>query len=107
QLAEAFCLDVSTVNRQTAAVLQAGLAERVPDPDGGLARKLTITAEGSCRVAEDRDFVLGHLRDLMADWSPQELRTFAAMLERLNIGIEARQNQRSWPRAAAARLSGR
>ncbi|WP_018640113.1 MarR family winged helix-turn-helix transcriptional regulator [Parafrankia elaeagni] len=100
QLAEAFSLDVSTVNRQTAAMLQAGLAERIPDPDGGLARKLAITPEGTRRVAEYREIVLSHLGDLVGDWSPAEVRTFADMVERLNAGIETRHGQRVWPRPA-------
>lgn len=49
ELAEAFGLDTSTVNRQTAALLRCGLAERVADPGGGMARKLRITAEGARR----------------------------------------------------------
>ncbi|RBL85831.1 MarR family transcriptional regulator, partial [Streptomyces cavourensis] len=39
QLSEAFGLDASTLNRQTAAMLRAGVVERIPDPDGGIARK--------------------------------------------------------------------
>ncbi|ABW13588.1 transcriptional regulator, MarR family [Parafrankia sp. EAN1pec] len=101
QLAEAFSLDVSTVNRQTAAVLQAGLAERIPDPDGGLARKLSITPEGARRVADDRAFVIGELSGLVSTWSEDELRLFASMLERLNTSIETKDGQRPWPRSAS------
>ncbi|MEU3506033.1 MarR family transcriptional regulator, partial [Streptomyces hundungensis] len=55
QLADAFGLDTSTVNRQTAALLRCGLAERVMDPDGGMARKLRITDEGGRRLRADRE----------------------------------------------------
>ncbi|MCP9948511.1 MarR family winged helix-turn-helix transcriptional regulator [Actinomadura madurae] len=47
QLSEAFDLDPSTLNRQTSAMLRAGLVERIPDPEGGIARKFRITSEGS------------------------------------------------------------
>lgn len=99
QLAEAFSLDVSTVNRQTGAVLQAGLAERIPDPDGGLARKLSITAEGARRVADDREFVIEALGGLVGTWPEDEVRIFAGMLERLNASIEAKDGQLPWPRS--------
>lgn len=34
QLSEAFGLDTSTLNRQTAAMLRNGVVERMPDPEG-------------------------------------------------------------------------
>lgn len=34
QLSDAFGLDTSTLNRQTAAMLRAGVVERIPDPEG-------------------------------------------------------------------------
>lgn len=47
QLGDAFGLDASTLNRQTAAMQRAGVVERIADPDGGIARKFAITEEGS------------------------------------------------------------
>ena len=47
ELSDAFGLDASTLNRQTAAAMRAGLVERIPDPDGGMARKFRITDEGA------------------------------------------------------------
>lgn len=35
ELSAAFALDRSTLHRQTAALSKCGLAERIPDPDGG------------------------------------------------------------------------
>lgn len=49
QLSDAFGLDASTLNRQTAAMLRGNLVERIADPDGGIARKFRITAEGERR----------------------------------------------------------
>ncbi|MFE4874828.1 MarR family winged helix-turn-helix transcriptional regulator [Streptomyces sp. NPDC056682] len=101
QLAEAFGLDTSTVNRQTAALLRCGLAERVADPDGGMARKLRITAEGGRRLAGDREVNRSCLAQVVADWSPEEVRQLEDALVRLNRSAEALEG-RYWPRTEEA-----
>jgi DNA-binding MarR family transcriptional regulator len=97
QLSEAFGLDVSTLNRQTAAMLKSGLVERIPDPDGGLARKIRITEEGATRLSEERAANIVGLGQVMADWSPADIEAFAGYLQRLNTDIE-RLDGRPWPR---------
>lgn len=97
QLAEAFGLDTSTVNRQTAALLRCGLAERVPDPDGGMARKLRITADGGRRLAADREVNRSCLARVVADWSPEDVRELEDVLVRLNRSAETLEG-RPWPR---------
>ncbi|EIV95303.1 MarR family winged helix-turn-helix transcriptional regulator [Frankia sp. QA3] len=97
QLADAFSLDVSTVNRQAAAMLQADLVERIPDPDGGLARKLAVTPRGLERLHADREIVLGTLGRLFEDWTLEDMRRLAEMLGRFNITCE-RENGNPWPR---------
>ncbi len=97
QLAEAFSLDVSTVNRQTAAMVQAGLVDRIPDPDGGIARKLAITPEGGQRLHADRDFVLGALAKILTEWPGGDLRLLADVLSRFNLTCE-REYDYVWPR---------
>ncbi|WP_459545017.1 MarR family winged helix-turn-helix transcriptional regulator [Nocardia sp. X0981] len=97
ELSEAFGLDNSTVHRQTAAMLKGGLVERIPDPDGGVARKFRITEEGERRVRADRDYNINALDRLLRDWSEEDVRTFASYLARFNTEIEARE-ARPWPR---------
>ena len=97
ELSEAFGLDASTLNRQTAAAMRAGLLERIPDPDGGLARKFTITEPGAAALDAQRDQVLSSLDTLMAEWTDEEIATFAAFLKRFNMDIE-RHTGRVWPR---------
>ena len=46
QLAEAFRLDQSTVNRQVNALQKAGHVERIADPDGGTALLIRPTTAG-------------------------------------------------------------
>ncbi|MYW68711.1 MarR family transcriptional regulator [Streptomyces sp. SID8379] len=97
QLSDATGLDASTLNRQTAAMKRAGLVERIPDPDGGIARKFRITQEGEKSLDDDRARYLGILEGLLDDWSTDEVADFAASLRRLNHAIE-RLDGRPWPR---------
>lgn len=97
QLRDAFGLDTSTLNRQTAAMLRAGVVERIPDPEGGIARKFAITAEGERRLARDRAENVDGLDQLLADWTPEEVAGLAKSLGRLNRDIE-RLDGRPWPR---------
>ncbi|MFG1706248.1 MarR family winged helix-turn-helix transcriptional regulator [Nonomuraea sp. M3C6] len=88
QLAQAFNLDTSTVNRQTAVLLRGGLAERIPDPEGGMARKLRITEEGMRQVTQERDWRLNGLATVLKGWTPEELASFAEGLAHFNASIE-------------------
>ncbi|WP_404820776.1 MarR family winged helix-turn-helix transcriptional regulator [Streptomyces malaysiensis] len=97
QLADAFQLDVSTVNRQTGALLRAGLVERIPDPDGGLARKLRITSQGVDRMAAERTCRQTGLSRLLESWTPEDVIRFEDILTRFNREVE-RQEGRAWPR---------
>ncbi|MBL1291520.1 MarR family winged helix-turn-helix transcriptional regulator [Streptomyces sp. NPDC057067] len=97
QLSEAFGLDASTLNRQTAAMLRAGLVERIPDPDGGIARKFRITGAGERGLDAEREANISGLERVMAEWSPDEVADFAAYLKRFNSDIE-HLDGRPWPR---------
>lgn len=93
QLADAFGLDTSTVNRQTAAMLRSGLVERIPDPDGGLARKFRITPEGLARLRRHRAWLTQGLERVLASWSDADIRSLADHLARLNESIERVQQE--------------
>lgn len=97
QLADAFQLDVSTVNRQTGTLLRGGLVERIPDPDGGLARKLRVTTLGTERLTAERDCRRTSLSRLLEDWTPEDLSRFGEALTRFNREVEAHDG-RPWPR---------
>ncbi|MFA1540272.1 MarR family winged helix-turn-helix transcriptional regulator [Actinomadura monticuli] len=99
ELSDAFGLDASTLNRQTAAAMRAGLLERIPDPAGGIARKFRITGEGSRLLDEEREFLTSGLDRVMADWPDEDIAAFAAYLRRFNTDIE-RLSGRPWPRPA-------
>jgi len=89
--------DVSTLNRQTAALLRTDLAERIPDPAGGMARKFRISPEGARRLAAEQANNLRATKLLLDDWTDDEIESFATALERYNAAIEERSG-RHWPR---------
>lgn len=100
QLSDAFGLDASTLNRQTAALLSAQLLERIPDPDGGMARKFRTTAEGARRLEAERTSNVNGLERVLADWKPEEVAEFSRWLTRFNSDIERLQGT-PWPRPEA------
>ncbi|MFF2850887.1 MarR family winged helix-turn-helix transcriptional regulator [Streptomyces sp. NPDC058001] len=97
ELSEAFNLDASTLNRQTAAAMRAGLVERIPDPEGGMARKFRITDEGARILDVEREHMVDSLNRVMADWADEDIAAFASYLRRFNMDIE-RLAGRPWPR---------
>ncbi|ALJ18501.1 MarR family winged helix-turn-helix transcriptional regulator [Microbacterium sp. No. 7] len=97
ELAAALGLDASTLNRQTSSLCRTGLAERIPDPDGGIARKFRITAEGTRRLRQEREANRRILGRLLNEWDADDLAALAELLERLNTEIEAHSG-RPWPR---------
>ncbi|MEV8314357.1 MarR family transcriptional regulator [Streptomyces sp. NPDC059900] len=97
QLTEAFGLDASTLNRQTAAMMRSGLVERIPDPDGGMARKFRISAEGARLLDADRSEYVQGLEKVMDTWSAEDVATFAGFLQRFNSDIETLEGH-PWPR---------
>ena len=97
ELSDAFGLDASTLNRQTAAALREGFVERIPDPDGGTARKFRITDDGTRVLDQEREGIVSSLERVVADWPEEDIAAFAAYLKRFNTDIE-RLGGRVWPR---------
>ncbi|MGW0174984.1 MarR family winged helix-turn-helix transcriptional regulator [Rhodococcus sp. NPDC003322] len=97
ELSEAFGLDTSTLSRQTTAMLNSGLVQRIPDPDGGMARKFLITDEGRIRLEEERAGKAGGVASMLESWDDDDRTTFANLLERFNLEIE-QHTGREWPR---------
>ncbi|WP_040779405.1 MarR family winged helix-turn-helix transcriptional regulator [Nocardia pneumoniae] len=97
ELSDAFGLDTSTLHRQTTAMRGAGLIERIPDPDGGMARKFRLTAEGERLLEAERAYKIRGLETVLKDWSAADVAAFAEFLKRFNTDIE-RIDKRPWPR---------
>ncbi|MBM4726288.1 MarR family transcriptional regulator [Rhodococcus hoagii] len=97
QLSDALALDTSTLHRQTTAMLNAGLVDRIPDPDGGMARKFRLTDAGREKLDAERTANISALDRVMRDWSAEDVAAFAAYLRRFNTDIEELDG-RAWPR---------
>jgi DNA-binding MarR family transcriptional regulator len=98
RLAEAFRLDVSTVNRQIAALREKGLVERIPDPEGGVARLVRPTRRGRDLLRADRRTRRGHLARVIEGWEDHDVAELNRLLTRLNTSIEELEG-RPWPRS--------
>ncbi len=83
-LAETACVDPSTVSRQVAELVKAGLVERVADPADGRASLLVATERGreqhAVRVARRHRM----FDRVLADWSVDDLSALTALLDRFN-----------------------
>lgn len=97
ELAEAFRLDVSTINRQVAPLLKRGLLERFPDPDGGMARRLRPSSKGLQQLASDREISRDGLARVIAEWSTESLNAFVGLLTSFNTSVEELEGA-PWPR---------
>lgn len=89
-LAALLGLDASTVSRHVAALQQSGLIAREADPEDGRACRLRLTNSGEHAVAATRKARRGVVRELITSWPVDDQRTLAALLERLNAGLDAR-----------------
>ena len=95
ELSVAFRLDVSTVQRQTTVALREGLLERILDPAGSAARKLTLSDLGRARLTAAREHSVDALERILADWPTDEVNTFADFMHRFNVSIEEYRESRA------------
>ena len=86
-------LDKSTVSRQVASLVDAGLVDRVADPDDGRAQVLSTSPEGHRRLSEIRDARRARWEADLADWATDDVAALGALLGRLNRLGEAREAQ--------------
>ena len=88
-LAEVKQADPSTVSRQAAQLVKAGLARREADPGDGRASRLAITDTGlaACqRLHEARHALLSRV---LSDWPPERVDAFAGLFAEFNSSVEA------------------
>ncbi|MFR9751007.1 MarR family winged helix-turn-helix transcriptional regulator [Nocardia sp. 004] len=97
ELSEAFQLDISTINRQVRAMLEQGLVERVPDPAGGIARKIHASPKGLELLTSDRDQSRRGIGTVVADWSDSDIDQLSKLISRFNQSIEHTEGN-PWPR---------
>lgn len=86
-LVERLGLDKSTISRQLAQLVEIGLAERIPDPDDGRARRVQLTERGVAELMTLRRERHRRLQARFASWSSAELQDLAGWLTRLNATL--------------------
>lgn len=88
-LAECLHADISTISRQTSALVQAGLIERQADPADGRACLLAPTADGRAVFEQARESRNRWLADTLDDWPAEDVAQLLGLLERLNDDMAA------------------
>ncbi|QBJ97737.1 MarR family transcriptional regulator [Rhodococcus sp. ABRD24] len=99
-LAEAFRLDISTVNRQVSSLLKKGLVEQVADLDGGAARRFRPTALGLECLEADRALNEEGIELVLGAWGEADIRELRDCLVRFNRSVEQCEGA-PWPRRDA------
>lgn len=97
ELADAFELNTSTVHRQLKAALSNGLIELIDDPSGAPAKLHRPTDEGRRQLRKEMQERAESHAATTADWSDEDVETFARLFRRYNQASEARRG-RPWPR---------
>ena len=92
-LAEEVCVDPSTVSRQVAQLVKAGLVDRQSDPADGRATLLVATQRGRSAYEAKRADRLRLFAQVTADWTNDDLATLTDLLAQFNQSIaEARDS---------------
>ncbi|HEV7964407.1 MAG TPA: MarR family transcriptional regulator [Actinoplanes sp.] len=88
-LAEVKQADPSTISRQVAQLVKAGLARREADQIDGRASRLAITDAGmdACRQLDQSRHAL--LSNALGDWPAERVATFADLFREFNSSVEA------------------
>ena len=93
--------DLSTVSRQTASLVAAGLLERHSDPADGRASLLALTPAGQAVTAEHDRARADFYAQVLDGWTPAELRQFGTLLARFTASYEQVHIARVLARSAA------
>lgn len=88
ELAELIQSDPSTVSRQVASIVRAGLVQRQADPEDGRASLLILTDAGREVYHQQLEVRTRHMALMLQDWSEQDCRQLAHLLGRLTRDFE-------------------
>ncbi|AHI01983.1 hypothetical protein GCM10010174_26700 [Kutzneria viridogrisea] len=92
-LAEAVHSDPSTISRQIAGLVRAGLVTRQADPLDGRATLLVATEEGVRTFQAARTERTRHIDVLLANWPTPRRKLLVELLDEFNSDIEKYQPQ--------------
>src|SRR4051812_5094625 len=88
-LAELKQADPSTISRQVAQLVKAGLARREGDPVDGRAARLAVTETRLAACDKLQHLPLGMLSGALSHWPDERIVAFAALFEQFNSSVEA------------------
>jgi DNA-binding MarR family transcriptional regulator len=88
-LAELKGADPSTISRQAAQLVKAGLVRREADPGDGRASQLAATELGWAARARLRDARQEMLTRALEHWPAETVRVFTDLFEEFNSSVEA------------------
>lgn len=86
-IADQLHADISTISRQTSALVQAGLIERQADPDDGRACLLAPTDDGRELFERSRSARNHWLATILLEWPDDDIARLIELLDRLNDDI--------------------
>lgn len=86
-LADELHLDVSTVSRQAATLVDKNYAEKVPHPQDGRSHFYRLTASGQQEFQDNRHLRFSKLTDILADWTDEEREQFGHLLQKYNQSV--------------------
>lgn len=87
RLTELLGIDLSVTSRHVAHAAERGWIERLPDPADGRSRILHLTARGERQLDELSDLATETMREVLADWSTEDVVTLNALLDRLGASF--------------------
>ena len=88
EVAQAVGTDPSTVSRQVAALVAAGMVERRADPDDGRAHLLAVTEDGLQCCTEWRRKRVAFLATVLADWPDESRQQLAELIGRFADDVQ-------------------
>jgi DNA-binding MarR family transcriptional regulator len=102
-LAEVKQADPSTISRQVAQLVKAGLARREADPVDGRASRLAVTDAGLSACEQLQEARHAQLSKALSNWPAERVAVFADLFAEFNSSVEAllRSDSAATPREIA------
>ncbi|WP_412742695.1 MarR family winged helix-turn-helix transcriptional regulator [Krasilnikovia sp. MM14-A1004] len=96
-LAEVKQADPSTISRQAAQLVKAGLARREADPADGRSSRLAATEAGELACQRMHEARHALLSEALSAWPAERVTAFTALFEEFNSSVEALVRRDSAP----------
>ncbi|QAS51482.1 MarR family winged helix-turn-helix transcriptional regulator [Halobacillus litoralis] len=85
-------LDISTISRQAAALVEKNYVEKVPNPEDRRAYFYQITELGSKELEENKQRRYQRLAGVLEEWSEEEKEKFGLLLQKYNQTVNRTMN---------------